>query len=191
MAFDNELIRQRMEDWFSGMEQFDLPEWNALPQLELYMDQVIILLKQYLAPLHRGEEDKAITASIINNYVRMKVMPPPVKKKYSRVHIACLIVICALKQSLSISCIQRILPADHSEEEIRRLYDDFVLQFRSVRTAFVCQAQEGGHPLLFDGSTSLLTSCAIISNLSTGLTEFLLREEPVEQTEKKKKTSAE
>lgn len=191
MAFDNELIRQRMEDWFSGMEQFDLPEWNALPQLELYMDQVIILLKQYLAPLHRGEEDKAITASIINNYVRMKVMPPPVKKKYSRVHIACLIVICALKQSLSISCIQRILPADHSEEEIRRLYDDFVLQFRSVRTAFVCQAQEGGHPLLSDGSTSLLTSCAIISNLSTGLTEFLLREEPVEQTEKKKKTSAE
>lgn len=191
MAFDNELTRQRMEDWFSGMERFDLPEWDALPQLELYMDQVIILLKQYLAPLHRGEEDKAITASIINNYVRMKVMPPPVKKKYSQVHIACLIVICALKQSLSISCIQRILPADHSEEGIRRLYDDFVLQFRTVRKAFVRQAQKDEHPILSDGSASLLTSCAIISNLSTGLTEFLLREEPVEQTDKKKKPSAE
>lgn len=191
MAFDNELTRQRMEDWFSCMEQFDLPEWDALPQLELYMDQVIILLKQYLAPLHRGEEDKAITASIINNYVRMKVMPPPVKKKYSRVHIACLIVICALKQSLSISCIQRILPADYSEDEIRRLYNDFVLQFRTVRGTFVSQTQKGEHSLLTDGSVSLLTSCAIISNLSTGLTEFLLREEPAEQTDKKKKTSAE
>ncbi len=191
MAFDNELTRQRMTEWFSGMERFDLPEWDALPQLELYMDQVIILLKQYLSSLYCGEEDKAITASIINNYVRMKVMPPPVKKKYSRVHIACLIVICALKQSLSISCIQRILPADHSEEEIRKLYNDFVLQFRMVRETFVCQAQKGGHPLLSDGSASLLTSCAIISNLSTGLTEFLLCEEPAEQNEKKKKTSAE
>lgn len=191
MAFDNELTRQRMEDWLSGMERFELPEWDALPQLELYMDQVIILLKQYLAPLYRNEEDKAITASIINNYVRMKVMPPPVKKKYSRVHIACLIVICALKQSLSISCIQRILPADHSEDGVRKLYDDFVRQFRAVQKTFVHQAQSGQHPLFLESSASFLTSCAIISNLSTGLTEFLLREESAEPPDKKKKSTAE
>ena len=184
MAHNNETIPARLQDWLGGMEQFNLPEWNALPQLDLYMDQVIILLKQYLSPLHRGEEDKAITASIINNYVRMKVMPAPVKKKYSRVHLACLIMICTLKQSLSISCIQRILPSDHSEESVRQLYDDFVRQYRTVREIFVRQTQSGELPLVTDDSTSILTSCAIISNLSTGLSEFLLREETEEQTEK-------
>ena len=181
MSYNNELITKRLQDWLSGMEEFDLPEWNHLPQIDLYMDQVMILLKQYLSPLHRGEEDKAITASIINNYVRMKVMPAPVKKKYSRVHLACLIIICVLKQSLSISCIQRILPSDHSEESVRQLYDDFVRQYRTVQKLFVRQAQSGEFPLFTDGSASILTSCAIISNLSTGLSEFLLREESEEQ----------
>ena len=173
MALDNTTINERLQNWLCGMEHFDLPEWDALPQLELYMDQIIILLKQYLAPLHRGEEDKAITASIINNYVRMKVMPAPIKKKYSRVHIACLIMICTLKRSLSISCIQRILPSDHSEERVHQLYDDFVQQYRTVQKNFVQQAQSTLSPNDIDG---ILTSCAIISNLSTGLSEFLLQE---------------
>ena len=177
MSHNNETITARLQDWLGGMEHFDLPEWDSLPQLDLYMDQVMILLKQYLAPLHRGEEEKAITASIINNYVRMKVMPAPVKKKYSRVHLACLIMICVLKQSLSISCIQRILPSDYSEESVRRLYDDFVRQYRTVQKIFVRQAQSGELPFFADGSTSVITSCAIISTLSTGLSEFLLREE--------------
>ena len=49
----------------------------------------------------------------------MKVMPPPVKKRYSRVHLAYLVMICTLKQSLSISCIQRMLPEEHGEEAAR------------------------------------------------------------------------
>ena len=108
MACDQNTITNRLALWFDGMEQFSLPEWEQLPQLDLYMDQVILLLKQYLSPLYHGQEEKSITASIINNYVRMKVMSPPVKKKYSRMHLASLIMICVLKQSLSISCIRRI-----------------------------------------------------------------------------------
>ena len=184
MAYDKELISGRLAQWFDGMENFDLPEWEQLPQLELYMDQVIILLKQYLSALYQGEDHKAITASIINNYVRMKVMPPPVKKKYSRVHIASLIIICVLKQSLSISCIQRILPTDQNEDEIRQLYSDFVSQHRSVQENFVQQAKSEENPLLSRNTGSLLTACAIISHLSTGLTEFLLREEEPDSTKK-------
>lgn len=191
MAYDNIKITTRLQDWLSGMEHFALPEWDALPQIDLYMDQVIILLKQYLAPLHRGEEDRAITASIINNYVRMKIMPAPVKKKYSRIHLACLIMICALKRSLSISCIQRILPSEHSEESVHRLYDDFVRQYGAVQKSFVQQTQSGDHSLISGDITGVLVSCAIISNLSTGLSEFLLQEENTDHTDKKKKTSAE
>lgn len=177
MAYNNEVISQRLFSWLDSMEHFALPDWEQLPQLELYMDQVIILLKQYLSPLYHGEDDKAITASIINNYVRMKVMPPPVKKKYSRVHLASLIMICVLKQSLSISCIQRILPSEQGEDAFRRIYNDFVCQYRTVREGFVQQARKEDSPLLSYSAGSLLASCAIISNLSTGLTEYLLHEE--------------
>ena len=123
MAYDKDSISGRLSLWFDGMEQFQLPVWEQLPQIELYMDQVILLLKQYLTPLYHGEVDRAITTSIINNYVRMKIIPPPAKKKYSRVHIASLIMICVLKQSLSISCIQRMLPADQSEDSMHPLYE--------------------------------------------------------------------
>lgn len=192
MSYDNEMITERLQEWLSDIEQFNLPKWDDLPHLELYMDQVIILLKQYLSPLHHGEEEKAITASIINNYVRMKVMPPPVKKKYSRVHLASLIMICTLKQSLSISCIQRVLPVEQTEESLRPVYDDFVLQHHTVQKLFIHQARSGEPPLLSNCSAGFLTSCAIVSNLSTGLSEFLLHEEHEEQPEKKnKKNSAE
>ena len=187
MACDKATLDARLQDWLQSIKQFTLPEWDALPQLDLYMDQVIILLKQYLAPLHRGEEDKAITASIINNYVRMKVIPAPVKKKYSRVHLACLIMICSLKRSLSISCIQRILPSDHNEESVRQLYNDFVRQHDSAQKQFIRQTQSS---IFTDNVTEVLTSCAIISNLSTGLSDFLLQEGSTEQPDKTKTGSA-
>ena len=170
MAYDNNKISNRLEQWFDGIEPFSLPTWEQLPQLELYMDQVILLLRQYLSPLHHEEDDKLITTSIINNYVRMRIIPPPVKKKYSRVHIASLIMICILKKSLSISCIQRMLPDEQNEETLQPLYHDFVAQYTIVQKSFIQHTQTVD-------AKKLLTSCAILSSLSTELTEFLLQEE--------------
>lgn len=175
---------QRLEEWLDKLEKFDLPDWESLPQLDLYMDQVILLLTRYLSPLDMYGEEKAITASIINNYVRMKVMPPPVKKRYSRGHLAYLVIICTLKQSLSISCIQRMLPEDHSEEAARTLYEDFVRQYRDA-VQFLCGlplrdgrlAAEQGTGLPLTGTGSLSTATAILSTLYKSLTEFLLQEE--------------
>lgn len=175
---------RRLSEWLDKLSQFDLPDWDDLPQLDLYMDQVILLLTRYLSPLARYGEEKAITASIINNYVRMKVMPPPVKKRYSRVHLAYLVIICTLKQSLSISCIQRMLPEDHSEAAARSLYEAFVRQYRSS-VRFLCglpvQGRRleigAGASLPLEGEGSLVTTSAILSTLSKSLTEYLLQEE--------------
>lgn len=171
---------QRLTEWLDKLEKFDLPEWESLPQLDLYMDQVILLLTRYLSPLDMTGEEKTITASIINNYVRMKVMPPPVKKRYSRVHLAYLVIICTLKQSLSISCIQRMLPEDYGEESARVLYEDFVRQYRGA-IRFLHKLLRGGQPAM-EGSLplsgTLSTAAAILSTLCKSLTEFLLQEEP-------------
>ena len=181
---DGSRVAERLAAWEDSLRDFSLPDWESLPQLGLYMDQVILLLRQYLGPLSRGEEDKPITASIINNYVRLKVMPPPVKKKYSRVHLASLIIICVLKQSLSISDIQKMFPQDHSEEAVRLLYDDFVSQYRKVSCAFAKQIQTAD-AILAAGGRELITAAAVISSLSKDMTEFLLRnEEQPENPEK-------
>lgn len=175
MAYDKGLTERRVAEWTESMERFRLPQWDQLPGLELYMDQVMILLKEYLGPLLRNEE-KAVTASIINNYVRMKIMPPPVKKKYSRVHIAYLLIICVLKQSLSISCIQRMLPEEHSEEAVRELYQDFVRQYCGATDAFIrhIRREEAGASA---AGENLVAVAAVFANLSKDLTEYLLSPE--------------
>ena len=176
-------VTQRLAAWEESRD-FDLPDWESLPQLGLYMDQVILLLRQYLGPLSRGEEDKPITASIINNYVRLKVMPPPVKKKYSQVHLASLIIICVLKQSLSISDIQRMFPSDHSEEAIRLLYGDFVRQYRKMSGAFVKQVQATEGVRAAEGKELILMT-AVVSSLAKDMTQFLLQDgEKAEKPEK-------
>ena len=183
MAEERTGAAQRLAEWMDELEKFDLPDWDSLPQLYLYMDQVILLLTRYLAPLGRGGEEKAVTASIINNYVRMRVVPPPVKKRYSRMHLAYLVIICLLKQSLSISCIQRLLPVDHGEAEARALYTDFVRQYRAcarfLRGLPLCGGElvvEKGVHLPLEERNMVMTS-AILSTLSKSLTEFLLQED--------------
>lgn len=179
---------QRLAAWLEDLEKFDLPDWESLPELDLYMDQVILLLNRYLFPVV-GEE-KYVTASIINNYVRMKVMPPPVKKRYARVHLAYLIIICTLKQSLSISCIQRMLPPEHGEEEVRTLYTDFVRKYR-MAVAFLrgldvsggAVVLGGAEKLSVSGGSSLVTTTAILSTLSKALTEFLLQDDQGQQAD--------
>ena len=180
MCNDKEAAAQRLALWLESLAQYDLPDWDSLPQLDLYMDQVILLLTRYLAPMEREGDEKFITASIINNYVRMRVIPPPVKKKYSRMHIACLVMICTLKQSLSISCIQRMLPTEYSEEAVRGLYTEFVQQYRRS-THFLQRLPlesglplPGGNRLLPEDGGSIVTTSAILSTLSKSLTEFLL-----------------
>lgn len=178
MAYDKDAAKRRVTEWAANVERFQPPQWDQLPGLELYMDQVIILLKQYLGPLQR-DEDKAVTASIINNYVRMKLMPPPVKKKYSRAHIAYLLMICLLKQSLSISCIRRMLPEEHSEEAVRELYCDFTQQYQVAAAAFVRHVR--GESGILEAGEDLVTTAAVVATLSKNLTEFLLETETPEE----------
>ncbi len=172
MSIEKELLDARLDKWCEEMAGFALPSWEELPQLALYMDQVLLLLRQYLDPLAPEGGEPPVTASIINNYVRLKVMPPPVKKKYTRVHLACLIILCMLKQSLSIASIRRLFPEEQDEESIRRLYEDFVAQCRTVTDSFVQRA--GERALLPEGSGSAAATAALIAGLGKSLTEALL-----------------
>lgn len=112
-----------------------LPRWDELPDLDLYMDQVLSLMERYLGS-YPGYDRKGLTASMVNNYVKLGVIPPPVKKKYTRTHIAYLIMICILKASLPIDSIGKLISLSISSSSKRDVYQCFCDDFEiSVQKA--------------------------------------------------------
>ena len=82
---------------------------DEIPNIDLYMDQVTTFMEKGLSPTKRYEEDKILTKTMINNYAKNKLLPPPEKKRYSREHLLMLIFIYYFKNILSISDIQTLL----------------------------------------------------------------------------------
>ncbi len=127
MSYSREEFALHMQKWNSLLNNYKLPTWDELPRIELYMDQVIALMNQYLTEYipSSDEASKTLTPPMINNYVKLKVMPAPVKKKYSKVHLAYLIMLCSLKQALSIPTMQKIIPLIEDEAKVKELYEVF------------------------------------------------------------------
>ena len=80
-----------------------------VPNIDLYMDQVTTFMDEHLSDVKRYEDDKILTKTMINNYTKNDLLPPPVRKKYSKEHIYVLTFIYYLKNILSISDIQKLL----------------------------------------------------------------------------------
>lgn len=89
------------------------------------MDQVITFMNRQQEPLTTGNE-KPLTPSMINNYVKDEVLPRPEKKKYSRTHIAMLQLICSLKAVLSLPEIDSLLKGLAENQEMSECYPGFV-----------------------------------------------------------------
>lgn len=90
------------------VNNFHIPRWNELPNIDLYMDQVLNYIESVLNDYIKSDE-KYITKTMINNYVKQGILESPVNKKYNRLHIAKLFVICILKQVYSISEIKELI----------------------------------------------------------------------------------
>ena len=84
-----------------------LAKWDQLPTLDLYLDQVLLYVNQETAGL-LSQNEKPLTAAMINNYVKHGYLPKPQKKKYGRKQIARLIVLTICKSVFAISDIAQI-----------------------------------------------------------------------------------
>jgi len=118
-------IITELKVWLEQLENFTLPNWDSLPDLDLYMDQVITYLEKQLLPLTVEEHEKLITPFMINNYVKGNLIPSPIKKKYSREHMGFILGICSVKQVLSISDISKLRSRIKSDN-IEDLYQIFI-----------------------------------------------------------------
>lgn len=184
MRYDKALVAGKLRRWETYLNNYRLPTWEQIPDLGLYMEQVIVLLRQYLDYLPPElKEEEAITAAAINNYVRTRIMPEPRKKRYYRVHIAYLLVICTLKQGLSIALIQKLLPAGLPEEEVRAFYASYAARHALAAAFFVEQVRGVAGPILdHDDPTpfstarteELIVASAIIGGFSRLFAEKLM-----------------
>ena len=80
-----------------------------IPNIDLYMDQVTTFMEENLKSSRRYPEDKILTKTMINNYAKNDLLPPPVKKKYSKEHLLVMIFIYYFKNIFSINDIQSLL----------------------------------------------------------------------------------
>jgi len=90
-----------LESFLSALESSKPPEWDALPDIGLYMDQVINYLERQIGSLFPPNKEGAITSSMINNYVKAHIIPRAQSKKYSQEHIALLLAAFVLKKALT------------------------------------------------------------------------------------------
>ena len=81
----------------SCISQIDYIKPEDIPNIDLYMDQVTTFMEKNLSATKRYDEDKILTKTMINNYAKNNLLPPPVKKKYSKEHVLVMIFIYYFK----------------------------------------------------------------------------------------------
>ena len=149
MPYDKELITHKLIRWEEYLNHYKLPAWKELPDIGLYMDQVI---------------------------ARLKVMPAPEKRRYYRVHIAFLIMIFTLKQGISIGSLQKLLPSPTDEEGVvAAFYTNYIQQVREIGSFYTAQTRAAVQDILDPQVTDqgLVEKFLIQSILQAGFSRIL------------------
>ena len=162
-------MQKEAESVFGEIARFSTVQWEQIPDLGLYMDQVITFITRLYEPLYGDTTKGYLSAPMINNYVKNKLIPRPTGKKYSRLQIAMLIMIVALKRVCTMEDIRAMLTVD-DEDGVRPLYELFCQrQMESIKSMLKVESEL---PPAMD--------CAIFSSAYRAGCECLLQKRPEE-----------
>lgn len=120
------------------IDNFHIPRWNELPNINLYLDQVVNLINSCLSPYiffnlnDKKGETELLTKTMINNYVKNNLIEAPVKKQYSKIQLAKLFVICVLKQVYSMQDIKNLIEIAIVDSTIENAYNKFCKLFEEA-----------------------------------------------------------
>lgn len=143
--------------------EFHCPRFNELPHVALYKDQVIIYIEDVLRVININSEDKFLTPTMLNNYVKQKVVKPPKDKKYNEKHLAYLIVVCILKQVYTLTEICELINIQIGTCPIEQAYDYFCVELeKSLNSVFTKRGfAEPSSAINITDQTELVRSAAI------------------------------
>ncbi len=117
--------------FWDRMTRYEPEAWTLIPDLGLYMDQVITYIERRIEPLYGERAKGLITPPMINNYVKIGLMERPQGKKYCRDQLALLMMIAFLKPVTSMDNIAR-LTALKEGQTMQQLYEEFFGTLRQV-----------------------------------------------------------
>ena len=153
-----------------------------IPDLDLYMDQIMTLFETHLANNKKNEEEKRLTKTMINNYSKAKVITPVKGKKYTKEQILQMLIIYQLKNNLSIQEIKELLtPIYESDTDLSLLYDHFI----DIKQVMNQQLQKLIQQILEDFNLQienqedfflLVASLSSLSHSLTNIAEALINE---------------
>ena len=150
-----------------SINKFHIPRWNELPNIDLYLDQVVNLINSTLSPYIflnndiKKENIQVLTKTMINNYVKNNLIEAPEKKLYSKIQLAKLFVICILKQVYSMQDIKTLISISLENTSAEEKYNSFCDLFEECLTCtfnqknFVYNYSDNSHLL-----RSVLFSCS-------------------------------
>ncbi len=173
---------------------------EEIPNIDLYMDQVIQLFENKFAESKRNDEEKVLTKTMINNYAKGKLIFPIKNKKYSKEHLILISLIYQLKGALSINDIKILLDGVNKKiikEEINldSFYNSYLnLTSKNVgdfkmdlqdRESEVKDAMDDVAPYL--EQVLMISSLVHMSNLYRKAAEKLIDQIPIEKEEKRQR----
>ena len=180
MPYEAKELEEKLHRWGTDLQHFRLPAWEELPDTGLQMVEVVALIQSRLDYLTEGRgEERSVTAAAINNYVRLRAMPRPKMRRYYRIHLAYILMICTLKQGMNLATIQQLLPCNLTEEELRPRYEAYVSRHSRLTAEFARSALQASLASLgrHEGDECariLIESAATVSSLSRLMAEKLL-----------------
>ena len=125
------------------IDKFHMPRWTELPNIDLYLDQVVNLINSTLSPYiflnndEKKENIQVLTKTMINNYVKNNLIEAPEKKLYSKIQLAKLFVICILKQVYSMQDIKTLISIALENTSAEEKYNSFCDLFEDcLRSTF-------------------------------------------------------
>lgn len=154
-----ENINKSLKFWLEEVENYSNPSYENLPEIDLYMDQVLTYLDRQLKLFTISSLDKQITSSMINNYVKGNVIDMPVGKKYSKIHLAKILEVNTLKRIFSIAEIKQILDSQYSSDS-EDSYEFFKEESKNAYKDTIAEASEKLNSIQ-DNDIEELTSLAL------------------------------
>lgn len=173
----NELI-ELIEKHFQDKIQLE-----EIPEIDLYMDQVIQLFEGKLSSVKRNEDDKVLTKTMINNYAKAKLLMSIKNKRYSKEHLLLMSLIYELKGALSISDIKLLLNnivtkyENNEEYDLRQLYSSYLNINKRDNEEIISSIKdkiENMNDDSYEEKFLLITSLISMSNLYRRVGELLI-----------------
>ena len=128
-------VNQILSNWLKELEDTQLPSYEKLPDIDLYMEQMLTYLERQSHVLAKNSEDVQITSSMINNYVKGHIIKAPKSKRYTKEQISELLEIIYLKQVMALPEIKQILNVEYKYDPVSAYTKYLELKKESTKKA--------------------------------------------------------